>query len=180
MEDRFSRTENADDKVVRIGSHKDRISRTYRKKNPVRVQVEVASSEPVGEDIRTGLSEELGKLDGVVVLDDGPDWVYSIIALQHDHLVELSVILRQFFRASKPGTEVNTSASSDGTKLNPGAWVYESLKFHGLFGVRATDLKGLLRSLADEFSKNHLKQKPQMEHRGLSQRGPWPRTFPNS
>jgi hypothetical protein len=180
MEDRFSRPENADDKVVHIGSHKERINRTYQKKNSVRVRVEVASSEPVGEDIRRGLTEELGKLDGVVVLDDGPDWVFSIIALKYDHLVELSVILRQFFRASKPGTELDTSASSDGNKLKPGAWVYESLRFHGLFGVRATDLKGLLRSLADEFSKNHPKQTPQREHKGRSERRSGPGIFPNS
>ena len=59
--------------------------------------MEVACNEPVGEDIRKCLTEELGKLDSVIVVDEGPDWVFSIIALHHGLLVELSVILRRFF-----------------------------------------------------------------------------------
>lgn len=158
MEDQFSRTENMVGKVVHMGSYKERIDRTCRKRNAVRVQVEVACNEPVGENIKSWLTEELGKFDRVIVLDDGPDWVFSIIALHSGQLVELSVILRQFFRASEPGTEHDTSTPSGRQTLKPGAWVYESLKFHGLFGVRTTEFKGFLASMAEEFGKNHLGQ----------------------
>jgi len=158
MEEKCSRTENIDGRVVQIGAYKERINRTNRKKDAVHVQVEVSCNEPAGEDIKRGLTEELGKLDGVVVVDSGADWVFSIIAFHCGHLVELSVILRQFFRASKPGTEQDTSASNGASKVKPGAWVYESLKFHGLFGVQVSDLRGLLESLAEEFGKDHLGQ----------------------
>ena len=179
MEDQFSRTEDTVGRVVHMGSYREGIERTRRKKNAVRVQVEVACNEPVGENIKIGLSEELGKLDGVVVVDSEPDWVFSIIALHYGHLVELSVILRQFFRASKPGTEKGRSAPGSGISLKPGAWVYESLKFHGLFGVRATELKGLLASMAEEFGKNHLGQAPKKELRDRSEGHSYPKTFPN-
>ncbi len=96
MEDKFSRTENTNSRVLQIGSYKEGLNRTSRKKNAVCVQVEVACNEPVGEDIRKCLTEELGKLDSVIVVDEGPDWVFSIIALHHGLLVELSVILRRF------------------------------------------------------------------------------------
>jgi hypothetical protein len=167
MEDNFSQTENSNGRVVCIGSYKERTKRNYRKKNGVRVQIEVSCSQPVGEDIKKGLTGELGKLDGVVVVDRGPDWVFSIIAFHSGGLVELSVILRQFFRAGKPGTEGGAGTPSDEKTLRPGAWVYESLRFHGLFGVRVADLKGLLGSLAEEFGKNHLLKAPKRELRGL-------------
>ncbi len=124
MEDQLSRTEDTVGRVVHMGSYREGIERTRRKSNAVRVQVEVACNEPVGENIKIGLSEELGKLDGVVVVDSEPDWVFSIIALHYGHLVELSVILRQFFRASKPGTEQGTSA--------PGEWNFAETRRLGL------------------------------------------------
>ena len=169
MEDQFSRTENEVGRVVHMGSYKEGIDRTCQKKNAVRVQVEVACSEPVGEDIKKGLTEELGKLDRVIVVDEGPDWVFSIIALHYGQLVELSVILRQFFRASKPGTEKGSSTPGGRVSLKPGAWVYESLRFHGLFGVRDTDLNGLLASMAEEFGKNHLGQASKKKLRDRSE-----------
>jgi hypothetical protein len=179
MEDQSSRTDNTVVKVVHMGSYREGIGRTCRKKNAVRVQVEVACNEPVGENIKSWLTEELGKLDGVVVVDRGPHWVLSIIAFHYGHLVELSLILRQFFRASKPGTEKGTSTPSDGKALKPGAWVYESLRFHGLFGVWADELKGLLASIAEEFGKNHLGQASKRELHDRSEGHPYPKTFPN-
>lgn len=168
MEDKLSRTENTSSRVLHIGSYKEGLNRTIRKKNPVRVQVEVACNEPVGQTIKSWLTEELDKLDGVVVEERDADWVYSIIALHYGQLVELSVILREFFRASKPGTELGPSTPGNEKTLRPGAWVYESLRFHGLFGVRATDLKGLFASIAEQFGENHLGQAPKKEVHGRS------------
>jgi hypothetical protein len=179
MEDNFPQTENSNGRVVCIGSYKERINRSCRKKGGIRVQVEVSCNEPVGADIKNGLTEELGNLDGVVVVDSGPDWFFSIIAFQSGGLVELSVILRQFFRAGKPGTEGGMGSSSDENALKPGAWVYESLRFHGLFGVRTADLKGLLRSLAEDFVKNHLMRTSKKESSGMPQRHSSPRLFSN-
>jgi hypothetical protein len=179
MEDNFSQTENSNGRVVCIGSYKERINRSCRKKGNIGVQVEVSCNEPVGADIKNGLTGKLVKLEGVVVVDSGPDWVFSIIAFQSGGLVELSVILRQFFRAGKPGTEGGTGSPSDGNTRKPGAWVYESLRFHGLFGVRTADLKGLLGSLAEDFVKNHLMQTLKKERSDLLQRHSSPRTFPN-
>jgi len=163
-----------------MGSYREGIERTRRKKNAVRVRVEVACNEPLGEEIKIVLSEELGKLYSVAVVDSEPDWVFSIIALHYGHLVELSVILRQFFRASKPGTEKGISTPGSGISLKPGAWVYESLRFHGLFGVRATELKGLLASMAEEFGKNHLGQAPKKDLHDRSEGHSYPKTFPNN
>jgi hypothetical protein len=169
MEDRFSQTEGADGRVVHMGSYKKGINRTLRKSSAARVEVEVACNEPIGEDIRKGLTEEFGKLDGVIVVDEAPDWVYSIIAFHYGQLVELSVVLRQFFRASKPGTEQDTSTPGGGKTLKSGAWVYESLRFHGLFGVQAADLKGLLASMAEEFVKTQLGQASKRKFRDRSE-----------
>jgi hypothetical protein len=169
MQDKCSRTENTDGRVLHISSYKDELTRTNRKKNVARVQIEVACNEPIGADIRKMLGEELGKLNDVIVVDEAPDWIYSIIAFHHGQLVELSVVLRQFFRASKPGTEQDTSTRSGRRTLKPGAWVYESLRFHGLFGVQALDLKGLLSSMAGEFEKNQLGQASKRKLRDRSE-----------
>ena len=128
-----------------MGSYKERIDQDLPGKAGRPRQVEVACNEPVGEDIRKGLTEELGKLDGVIVVDEAPDWVYSIIASHYSQLVELSVVLRQFFRASKPGTEQDTSTPSGGKTLKSGAWVYEWLKFMDFLECRLPTLRGYWR-----------------------------------
>jgi hypothetical protein len=122
----------------------------------VRVMVEVACNEPVGEKINIGLARELGDLGYVVVSDHRPDWVFSIIAFQHGSLVELSVVLRQLFRSTAPGTEMLTSDCAGNGVLREGGWVYESLRLHSLHGVPTSQLSNFLKSLAKEFERRRL------------------------
>jgi hypothetical protein len=118
--------------------------------------VEVACNDPVGEDIKICLTKHLEESSCVAMSDNGPDWVFSIIAFHHGNLVELSVVLRQFFRSTAPGSEMETSDSSDQTVRRKGGWVYESLRYHGLHGVPKPDLGAFLKSLAKEFESQHL------------------------
>ena len=74
--------------------------------------VEIACDDAIGEDIKTSLTRDLEESGCVTGSSDRPDWVFSIIAFQHCNLVELSVVLRQFFRSTAPGTEMAIGGSS--------------------------------------------------------------------
>ena len=122
----------------------------------VRVMVEVASDGPIGEEIKIRLTRHLEEPGNVAISDHRPDWVFSIIAFDHGHLVELSVVLRQFFRSTAPGTEMAISDSSGQAVRRKGGWVYESLRYHGLHGVPKPDLGDFLKGLAEGFVGQHL------------------------
>jgi len=146
--------------VVSIDAFRCR-SRKARLSAPERVQVEITCGQAMGEAVKRGLEQELISLGGVKIVEDSPDWVYSIVAFHKGQLVELSVILRRFFRASKPGSERMSDAEGDCGKVKPGAWVYESLRFHGLFGVRVPELKQLFESIAHDFNTTCLNRTAQ-------------------
>jgi hypothetical protein len=152
----ITQTEEIRGTVINIGSFRDRMRAAPASQAAMWVKVEVACNEPVGEDIRKGLERELGKRGGITVVHDSPDWVFSIVAFHQGQLVELSVILRRFFRGTKPGTEIDTNLPDSALKVRPGAWTYESLRFHGLFGVRFSELDDLLVFVAEEFRTHHL------------------------
>ncbi|HTY23285.1 MAG TPA: hypothetical protein VMC85_09155 [Desulfomonilaceae bacterium] len=122
----------------------------------VKVMVEVASDGPIGEDIKIRLTRHLEESVSIAVSDYSPDWVFSIIAFDNGNLVELSVVLREFFRSTAPGTEVAMSDSSGQTVLRKGGWVYESLRYHGLHGVPKPRLGDFLKALAEGFLSQHL------------------------
>ena len=105
--------------------------------------IEVACDGPIGADIKSCLTGHLEESGYVTVSDDRPDWVFSIIAFYHGDLVEMSVVLRQLFRSTSPGTEMVKESGSDRETLRKGGWVYESLKYHGLHGVPKMALGGL-------------------------------------
>jgi hypothetical protein len=149
-------TEDTRRTVINIDSFRDRTKTASSPETAMRAKVEVACNEPVGEEIKQGLERELGKLGGMTIVPERPDWVFSIIAFHQGQLVELSIILRRLFRGTKPGTEIDTNLPESERKVRPGAWVYESLRFHGLFGVRLSELSDLFVSVADEFRTNHL------------------------
>ncbi len=122
---------------------------------PARVQVEVSCREPVGEVIKNCVSAAFESAGCLVVGDDKPDWILSVIAFNYGDIVELSVILRKLFRSTIPGTEVDGVDSSGKVHLRPGGWLYESLRFHGLFGVRKGDLAPFLEKMAKDFAAQH-------------------------
>jgi hypothetical protein len=120
-----------------------------------RVMVEVACSEPADKDIKKYLSRHLEDL-GHTVSDLGVDWVFSIIAIRHGNLVQLSVILRRLFRSTTPGTETVPAGEHDHIRLRSGAWEYESLRFHGLFGVPPEALDSFLADLARQMVREQM------------------------
>lgn len=122
----------------------------------VAVMVEIASHDAIGEDIKMCLTRDLEESGRVTVSDDRPDWVFSIIAFHQYNLVEMSVVIRQFFRSTAPGTEMAISGSSGQSVRRNGGWIYESLKYHGLHGVLKTDLEDFLKNLAEGFVNQHL------------------------
>lgn len=122
----------------------------------VRVMVEVACDTPIGEEIKIGLARHIEGSSSIVISDRRPDWVFSIIAFDHGYLVELSVILRQFFRSTVPGTETAVRDSSGEAVRREGGWVYESLRYHGLHGVPRSNLRDFLKGLAEGFVVQHL------------------------
>ena len=136
--------------VTELADYRRALSSGRSNGRPLRVMVEVACSEPEDNDIKTYLSRHLEEL-GYVLSEHRPDWVFSIIAMRHGTLVEFSVILRQFLRSTTPGTEAVPGEGPDQIRLRTGAWVYESLKFHGLFGVPRALLDNFLADLARQM-----------------------------
>jgi hypothetical protein len=125
------------------------------------VMVEIASEGAIGEEIKSCLIKNLEATGCVNVSPDSPDWVFSIICLEYGNLVEMSVVLRQLFRSTAPGTEILQTDRSDQSTLRKGGWVYESLKYHGLHGVPKLALADFLKSLANDFTSRHLGILPQ-------------------
>jgi len=85
--------------------------------------VEIACDDAIGADIKSCLTRHLEESGYVTVLDDRPDWVFSIIAFHHANLVELSVVLRRFFRSTAPGTEIVKAGGHDQEMMRSGGWV---------------------------------------------------------
>lgn len=142
-------------KTIELGDYRKReYARASRR--CIRVMVEVACDQPFGEDIKIDLKRYLEESGKVVSSDHHPDWVFSIIAFDHGYLVELSVVLRQFFRSTTPGTEMAVSDLSGQAVLRKGGWVYESLRYHGLHGVPRPDVRDFLKGLAEGFVRQHL------------------------
>ena len=105
-----------------------------------RVKVEVACREPVGKFIQERFSAAFESVGCVVVGDDKPDWILSAIAFSAGNIVELSLVLRRLFRSTVPGTEIEHVDAEGAAQLRAGGWVYESMRFHGLFGVPTMQL----------------------------------------
>lgn len=120
------------------------------------VMIEIACDGAIGADIKSCLTRHLEESSYATVSDDRPDWVFSIIAFHHEHLVEMSVALRRFFRSTAPGTEMVKEGGPDRETLRKGGWVYESLRYHGLHGVPRVALGDFLKGLADEFARQLL------------------------
>lgn len=136
---------------------------------PVRIKVEVACRERVGETIQRLIASELEAKDCLVVQDDKPDWILSMIAFSHGELVELSIVLRALFRATTPGTEVDRVEPDGNVILRQGGWVYESQRFHGLYGVPRADLERFLARVVREFRSEHWD--PDNSNQSESERG---------
>lgn len=139
--------------------HLEEVRRTKKSPDPnsqpVRIKVEVACDEPTGSIIRNRLGSTFESKGCLVVADDKPDWILSVIAFAHGNLVELSIVLRRLFRSTVPGTEVEEIDAEGRTRLREGGWLYESLRFHGLFGVPRMELEAFLAQLVADFAKRH-------------------------
>jgi hypothetical protein len=133
---------------------------TDRHKNPlpnlVRIKVEVTCSQDIGETIKRVVGSRLRARDYLVNDHDKPDWILSIIAFRHSELVEMSIIFRRLFRSTTPGTEVELVDSEGHVGLRQGGWLYESLLFHGLFGVPAAELEVFSERLVKDLASEHI------------------------
>jgi hypothetical protein len=142
-------------KVSSIGEFKQRKSDHLAKEKGLTVKTEVTCEGPVGGDIQNILKSELEKLGCAVNGFSNPDWIISIIAFSYYETVEMSIILRKLFRSTSPGSELEGWDDQGNAKLKDGAWIYESLRFHGLYGVRKMELADFLRGLIREFNSKH-------------------------
>lgn len=120
----------------------------------VAVMVEIASEDTIGNDIKMCLTRDLQKSGRVTVSDDHPDWVFSIIAFQQYNLVELSVVIRQFFRSTAPGTEMTINDSSGQEVRRKGGWSYESLKRNYSLDKELKNCYSMLRNEGKGVAKN--------------------------
>jgi len=125
------------------------------------VMIEIACEDSIGDEIRKCLTRNLEDTGCVSISHDHPDWVFSIICFQYGNLVEMSVVIRQFFRSTRPGTEMPETGESEQAGLRKGGWVYETLKYHGLHGVPKMELANFLKNLANDFTSQHLGLFPQ-------------------
>ncbi len=124
----------------------------------VRIKVEVACHDFRGQTIKAAIGSKLKSQGCILVESDKPDWVLSIIAFSHGAAVEMSIILRRLFRSTAPSTEVAHVEEERGVGLRQGGWLYESLRFHGLFGVRTADLASFFERLVKDFANENWKQ----------------------
>ena len=147
--------------IIELGNCRKHGAISKSSRGCVDVMVEIASEDAIGEEIKSCLIKNLEETGCVNVSHDRPDWVFSIICFEYGNLVEMSVVLRQLFRSTAPGTEMVQADGSDQPMLRKGGWVYESLKYHGLHGVPKIGLPDFLKSLADDFTSRHLGILPQ-------------------
>jgi hypothetical protein len=124
--------------------------------NLVRIKVEVTCDQDIGETIRGVIGPKLRARDYLVNDHDKPDWILSIIAFRHGEQVEMSIIFRRLFRSATPGTEVELVDSEGHVGLRQGGWLYESLLFHGLFGVPAAELESFSERLVKDLASEHI------------------------
>jgi hypothetical protein len=142
-------------KVSSIGDFKQRKNDHLAKEKGLTVKTEVTCEDPVGGDIQNILKSELEKLGCTVHGFSNPDWIISIIAFNYYETVEMSIILRRLFRSTSPGSELEGWDDQENAMLKDGAWIYESLRFHGLYGVRKMELEDFLKGLIGEFNSKH-------------------------
>jgi hypothetical protein len=116
-----------------------------------RIQVEVACREPIGRVIHDLFTAQFESLGCRVQGEDKPDWILSVIAFSAGNTVELSIVLRRLFRSTLPGTERESVDADGATRLRAGGWVYESLRFHGLFGVPTGELEPFVARMVRDF-----------------------------
>ncbi|MGO9120528.1 MAG: hypothetical protein ACLQPD_23300 [Desulfomonilaceae bacterium] len=147
--------------IIELGDCRQRGATSKSSPKCVDVMVEIASEDAIGEEIKSCLTKNLEQTGCVNISHDRPDWVFSIICFEYGNLVEMSVVLRQLFRSTAPGTEMVQADGSDQATLRKGGWVYESLKYHGLHGVPKIALADFLKSLASDFTSQHLGILPQ-------------------
>jgi hypothetical protein len=152
--------------VVKLDEYARGEARKHKKGASPEVQIEVVSNEPLRERIKSLLADELLRVGCVVTEHGEPEWIYSIIAFQHDESIELSIILRQLFRSTQPGTEVDKVESDGRICLRPGSWVYESLRFHGLYGLTEYQLGSFLADIAAAFSRQYCLRVPHTNKSG--------------
>ncbi len=145
--------------ILRLDQYRRGGTKRDSSANSPRVSIEVACADPIGSQIKSLLAEQLNRIGCVVVDSEDAGWVYSVIGMPHGTSVELSIILRQTFHSTSPGTEVKDQNAEGTVSLRQGSWVYESLRFHGLFGVPQCDLENFLANLAGEFGLTHYKQR---------------------
>ena len=122
----------------------------------VQVKVEVTCHQDIGETIKRVIGSELRARGYLVENYDKPDWILSIIAFPLGDLVEISIIFRRLFRSTTPGTEVDLVDSEGHVGLRRGGWLYESLRFHGLFGAPTSELDGFCERLVKELATEHI------------------------
>ena len=128
--------------------------------NSVRIKVEVTCHQDIGETIKRVVRSKLGAHGHLVDDYDNPDWILSIIAFRNGELVEMSIIFRRLFRSTSPGNEVELLDSEGHVGLRQGGWLYESLLFHGLFGVPTTELEGFSERLVRDLETDHIGRIP--------------------
>jgi hypothetical protein len=127
----------------------------------VRIKAEIDCHESTGKTIKNAIYSKLTSHGCLIVDYEKPDWVLSVIALSHGTMVQMSIILRKLFRSTTPGTEVDHVDSKDQIRLRKGAWLYESLRFHGLYSVPIAHLDHFFEKLLAELSAEHWKDPSQ-------------------
>ncbi len=142
--------------VIELGACRKNFPPSKPSREHAKVMIEIACETSIGDEIRNCLIKKLEQTGCVTISHYRPDWVFSIICLEYGNLVEMSLVLRELFRSTTPGTEVIKASGADQGMLRYGGWVYESLRYHGLHGVPKIGLGDFLKSLAEEFTIRHL------------------------
>lgn len=120
----------------------------------LRIKLDVVCDANLKHNIRSGLTGALEKM-GCANVVESAEWVLSIIAYHYSETIIISIILRRLFRSTTPGTEMDEWIEDDGPRLKEGGWVYESLRFHGLYGVHRNELESFLEKMVLEFKFKH-------------------------
>jgi hypothetical protein len=122
---------------------------------PAIVSVELASNGEIGDVVGRHVRDSLTELGHSVKEAANPDWVVSIIAFSYGERIELSIVMRGLVWHG-PVDGITQGQRRGGAAPSPNT-ASESLKFHGLYGVAASELKPFLRDLIMQLDKAHMR-----------------------
>lgn len=125
-----------------------------------RVSVSVSASDNIKGEIESYISRELRSLGDIVVTDDNPRWILSIVALEsttkggYKSGIELSIVILEPFDNSYLLNQVNETSKELISTMTSGLHSYSG---HWLRVGSPEDLRSICNGIVADFDTQHIK-----------------------